>query len=114
MFHQELKMNETEAERYSRHTNLVEVGVAGQQKILNSTALVVGLGGLGSPVATYLAAAGVGRLIFADFDVVEISNLQRQVAHRTDTVGELKTHSAKQTCKAINPCLLYTSDAADE
>jgi len=96
-------MNETEAERYSRHTNLAEVGVKGQQNILNSTALVVGLGGLGSPVAIYLAAAGVGKLIFADFDVVEFSNLQRQVAHRTNTVGELKTHSARQTCTAINP-----------
>lgn len=96
-------MNETEAERFSRHTNLAEVGTEGQQKILNSTVLVVGLGGLGSPVSIYLAASGVGKMIFADFDVVEFSNLQRQIAHRTASVGQLKTHSARDTCLAINP-----------
>lgn len=98
-------MNEEQRERYSRHINLADIGSVGQQKLLDSTALIVGLGGLGSPVAMYLAAAGVGRLIFADFDVVELSNLQRQVAHKTDAIGELKTHSAKATCLAMNPDL---------
>jgi len=98
-------MNEEQLERYSRHINLADIGSVGQQKLLDSTALIVGLGGLGSPVAMYLAAAGVGRLIFADFDVVELSNLQRQVAHKTDAIGELKTHSAKATCLAMNPDL---------
>ncbi len=96
-------MNETEAERFSRHTNLAEIGAAGQEKILNSTALIVGLGGLGSPAAIYLAASGVGKLIFADFDVVEFSNLQRQIVHNTESVGTLKSQSARQTCLAINP-----------
>ncbi len=96
-------MTPAQKERYSRHTNLSEIGEQGQQKLLDSTALIVGLGGLGSPVAMYLAAAGVGRMIFADFDVVEVSNLQRQIAHSTERCGELKSHSARQTCLAINP-----------
>ncbi|OED42193.1 hypothetical protein AB833_07785 [Chromatiales bacterium (ex Bugula neritina AB1)] len=96
-------MNATQIERYSRHTNLSDIGPQGQQKLLDSTALIVGLGGLGSPIAMYLAAAGVGRLIFADFDVVELSNLQRQIAHGTDRIGQLKSHSARQTCNALNP-----------
>jgi len=98
-------MNTDQAERYSRHTNLQDIGVEGQNKLLNSTALIVGLGGLGSPVAMYLAAAGVGHLILADFDVVELSNLQRQIAHGSDDIGELKSHSAKSTCHALNPDL---------
>lgn len=98
-------MTPDQLERYSRHINLSEIGEHGQQSLLNSTALIVGLGGLGSPVAMYLAAAGIGRLIFADFDVVEVSNLQRQVAHRTSSVGELKSHSAKETCVALNPTI---------
>jgi len=105
-------MNEEQLERYSRHIALPDIGTAGQQKLLNSTALIVGLGGLGSPVAQYLAAAGVGRLILADFDVVELSNLQRQVAHRTEDIGELKAHSAKATCLALNPNL--TIETVDE
>ncbi len=96
-------MTPEQQERYSRHTNLKEIGEQGQQALLDSTVLIVGLGGLGSPAAMYLAAAGVGRLIFADFDVVEISNLQRQVAHNSQRVGELKSHSAKATCTALNP-----------
>lgn len=96
-------MNANQKDRYSRHINLNEIGEQGQQKLLDSTALIVGLGGLGSPVAMYLAAAGVGRLIFADFDIVELSNLQRQIAHTSDRAGVLKSHSARQTCLAINP-----------
>jgi adenylyltransferase/sulfurtransferase len=104
-------MTPEQQERYSRHTNLKEIGVQGQQALLDSTALIVGLGGLGSPAAMYLAAAGVGRLIFADFDVVEISNLQRQIAHNSHRVGELKSHSARETCLALNPDI--TIDTVD-
>jgi len=82
---------------------LPQLGESGQEKLQNAHVLLVGLGGLGSPVALYLAGAGVGELTFADFDTVEVSNLQRQVAHTTDRVGELKTHSAKTQCLAINP-----------
>ncbi len=105
-------MDTEQTERYSRHITLPDIGTDGQQKLLESTALIVGLGGLGSPVAMYLAAAGVGHLIFADFDVVELSNLQRQVAHQSDDIGELKTHSAKATCLAMNPNL--TIETVDE
>lgn len=105
-------MNEEQRERYSRHITLQDIGISGQQKLLDSTALIVGLGGLGSPVAQYLAAAGVGRLILADFDVVELSNLQRQVAHQSNDIGKLKSHSAKETCLALNPDL--TIETVDE
>lgn len=96
-------MNEDFKDRYSRHLTLPQVGEAGQQRLLDSHVLVVGMGGLGSPVVMYLAAAGVGRLTFTDFDTVERSNLQRQIAHTTDRVGELKTESAKAACHALNP-----------
>lgn len=96
-------MNEVQRERYSRHTSLAEIGTDGQQRLLDSTALLVGMGGLGSPVSLYLAAAGVGKLILADFDVVELSNLQRQIAHTSGRIGELKTASAREACLAINP-----------
>jgi len=96
-------MTPEQRDRYSRHITLPAIGEAGQQRLLDSHVLVVGLGGLGSPVAMYLAGAGVGKLTFADFDTVEASNLQRQIAHTTDRVGELKTHSARTACHAINP-----------
>ncbi len=96
-------MTPEEVDRYSRHLTLNIIGEQGQQRLLQSHVLVVGLGGLGSPVAMYLAAAGVGQLTFADFDTVELSNLQRQIAHTTERVGELKTHSARDACLAINP-----------
>lgn len=89
--------------RYSRQMKLASIGEQGQEKILQSTALIIGMGGLGSPSALYLAAAGVGKLKICDFDVVEESNLQRQIIHRHDTVGELKVHSAKKTLQALNP-----------
>lgn len=105
-------MNEHQLERYSRHINLTQIGPEGQQKLLDSTALLVGAGGLGSPVAMYLAAAGVGKLVIADFDIVELSNLQRQIAHTSDRIGELKTHSARTTCQALNPDIdIQTIDA---
>ena len=106
-------MDLTPDKRYSRHTNLQQIGEAGQQKILEAHILIVGLGGLGSPAALYLAAAGVGKLSFADFDTVEVSNLQRQIAHSTGRVGELKTDSAKTACLDINPdCRIDTIDYA--
>jgi len=96
-------MNKDQNDRYSRHLTLPSIGADGQQKLLDSHVLIVGLGGLGSPAAMYLAAAGVGTLSFADFDTVEVSNLQRQVAHTTERVGELKTHSARKSALDINP-----------
>ena len=90
-------------ERYSRHLTLPQIGRDGQSRLENAHVLIVGLGGLGSPVALYLAGAGVGKITLADFDTVEVSNLQRQIAHTTERVGELKTHSAKTQCAAINP-----------
>ncbi len=96
-------MNNEQIDRYSRHLTLPAIGRDGQTKLLNSHVLIVGMGGLGSPAAMYLAAAGIGKLSFADFDVVETSNLQRQIAHTTARVGSLKTHSAKEACLGINP-----------
>ncbi len=90
-------------ERYSRHTLLPEVGVEGQLKLLNAKVLLIGAGGLGSPTALYLAAAGVGTLGLVDDDVVDESNLQRQVIHTTDRVGSPKTESAKVAIEALNP-----------
>jgi sulfur-carrier protein adenylyltransferase/sulfurtransferase len=89
--------------RYSRHTLLPEVGVEGQLKLLNSKVLLVGAGGLGSPAALYLAAAGVGTLGLVDDDAVDESNLQRQVIHSTDRVGTPKTESARITIESLNP-----------
>jgi sulfur-carrier protein adenylyltransferase/sulfurtransferase len=89
--------------RYSRHLLIPEVGLAGQKKLLASSALIIGTGGLGSPVALYLAAAGVGRIGLVDFDVVDSSNLQRQIIHGTGTVGELKVESARARLRDLNP-----------
>ncbi|HEY4227525.1 MAG TPA: molybdopterin-synthase adenylyltransferase MoeB [Candidatus Limnocylindrales bacterium] len=89
--------------RYSRHLLIPEVGVNGQAKLLDSKVLIVGAGGLGSPSALYLAAAGVGTLGIVDFDVVEASNLQRQVIHSTERLGHKKVDSARQTIQALNP-----------
>ena len=89
--------------RYARHLILPEVGGAGQRKLLNSKVLLLGAGGLGSPAALYLAAAGVGTLGIVDFDEVDASNLQRQILHGTDDVGKPKTQSAAETLKSINP-----------
>lgn len=89
--------------RYARHIALEEVGETGQQALDNASALIIGAGGLGSPIAFYLAAAGVGRLGLVDFDVVTINNLQRQILHATDDVGRLKVDSARETLSGINP-----------
>ncbi len=106
--------------RYSRHLLIPEVGEDGQQRILDARVLLVGAGGLGSPAALYLAAAGVGTLGIVDADVVDESNLQRQIIHATDRLGEPKVHSAKRTIEALNPDVLVrpfeerlTSENAD-
>jgi sulfur-carrier protein adenylyltransferase/sulfurtransferase len=90
-------------ERYSRHTLIGEIGADGQQKLLDAKVLLLGAGGLGSPTALYLAAAGVGTLGIVDDDVVDLSNLQRQVIHTTDRIGVPKVDSAEETIRALNP-----------
>ncbi|MFA9400200.1 MAG: molybdopterin-synthase adenylyltransferase MoeB [Acidobacteriota bacterium] len=90
-------------DRYSRHTLLPEVGVDGQVKLLDAKVLLLGAGGLGAPTALYLAAAGIGKIGLVDDDVVDSSNLQRQVIHNTERVGESKTSSARKTIEALNP-----------
>ncbi|RJQ33242.1 MAG: molybdopterin-synthase adenylyltransferase MoeB [Actinobacteria bacterium] len=95
--------NSDEKERYARHFILPEIGEAGQKKIKDAKVLVVGTGGLGSPVDFYLAAAGVGTLGIVDADVVDASNLQRQILHFTDDIGKEKTLSAKDKLKKLNP-----------
>lgn len=106
-------MDLTPDNRYSRHVSLEQIGEQGQLKLANAHVLIVGLGGLGSPAALYLAAAGIGKLTFSDFDTVEVSNLQRQVAHNTARVGQLKTASARTACLDINPeCQIDTIDYA--
>jgi len=94
---------EAQIERYSRHIILKEVGGKGQKKLLDGKVLIIGAGGLGSPVALYLAAAGVGTIGIADADVVDLSNLQRQVIHHTTDIGKPKVISAKEKMEAINP-----------
>ena len=90
-------------ERYSRHIILKEIGVKGQKKLMNGKVLIVGAGGLGAPAAMYLAAAGVGTIGVVDADVVDLSNLQRQIIHTTNDIGKPKVESAKETMEAINP-----------
>ncbi len=98
-----MDLSHDEIRRYSRHLILPEVGLAGQKKLRATSVLCIGAGGLGSPIAMYLAAAGIGRLGLVDFDVVDLSNLQRQVLHGTADVGRPKTDSARQTIQRINP-----------
>lgn len=96
-------MLDAELLRYSRHIMLPQMDIAGQERLLRSTVLVIGVGGLGSPIAMYLAAAGVGRLIVADDDSVELSNLQRQIIHDSSAVGDRKVDSARERMRALNP-----------
>ncbi len=98
-----VSLSKEQIERYSRHVILPDVGGKGQKKLLSSRVLLLGMGGLGSPAALYLAAAGVGTLGLVDFDTVELSNLQRQVIHTTDDLGKTKVQSARETINAINP-----------
>ncbi len=97
------RLTDGQARRYSRHLLMPEVGVAGQARLLDARVLLVGAGGLGSPAALYLAAAGVGTIGIVDFDVVDVSNLQRQVIHTTDRIGETKVASARASIAALNP-----------
>ena len=97
------KMEDEELLRYSRQIMLPEIDISGQEKLLHSSVLIVGMGGLGSPVAMYLAAAGVGHLILADFDTVDLTNLQRQIAHGTADIDDLKVQSARETVTNLNP-----------
>ena len=100
---QVLAMTPEQVKRYSRHIIMPQVGSKGQRKLLESRVLVIGAGGLGSPVATYLALAGVGTIGIVDFDVVDVSNLQRQILHHTNDVGRSKVISAMETLKEYNP-----------
>lgn len=95
-------MNDEQLLRYSRQMMLPQLDFEGQQKLLQSHALIIGLGGLGSPVAMYLAAAGVGKLTLVDFDKVDLSNLQRQIIHQTASIGLAKVDSAEQTLRTLN------------
>jgi molybdopterin/thiamine biosynthesis adenylyltransferase len=96
-------MNDDALLRYSRHILLPEIGVEGQERLLASHALVIGAGGLGSPIALYLASAGVGRITICDGDTVDLTNLQRQIVHRTQAIGQPKAESARTTLATINP-----------
>ena len=96
-------MQDAELLRYSRHILLEEIGIEGQQRLSTAHALVIGAGGLGSPAAMYLACAGVGHITLVDHDVVDLTNLQRQIAHSSDRVGQPKVESAAQTLHALNP-----------
>ena len=98
-----INFNDEQIVRYSRHIILPEVGGLGQSKMLEAKVLLIGAGGLGSPAAYYLAAAGIGNMGLVDFDVVDLSNLQRQIIHSTERIGMLKTESAKKTINALNP-----------
>ena len=96
-------MNDDQLLRYSRHILLPEIGIEGQQRLVASRAVVIGAGGLGSPIALYLASAGVGRITLCDGDEVDLTNLQRQIVHRTESIGTPKTQSARATLATINP-----------
>lgn len=109
-------MNDDQLLRYSRHILLDEVGIEGQQAMLDARVLIIGAGGLGSPAALYLAASGVGHITLVDHDTVDLTNLQRQIAHTTARVGQPKVQSAAQAVNAINPevqvhCIAERADA---
>ena len=95
--------------RYSRHILLPQIGIEGQEKLLQAQVLIVGLGGLGSSAAMYLAASGVGHLLIADYDYVDLSNLQRQLIHNSDNIDKPKTESARETLYRLNPDIKITT-----
>jgi adenylyltransferase/sulfurtransferase len=101
-------MNDDQLLRFSRHIMLPEVDIAGQQKLIDASVMIIGMGGLGSPAAMYLAAAGVGHLIICDHDQVDVTNLQRQIVHNQGSVGQAKVRSAAATLKGLNPDLRVT------
>lgn len=109
----ELELTEAQFHRYARHLILDEVGEAGQEKLLASRVLIVGAGGLGSPLLLYLAAAGVGTLGIIDHDRVDLTNLQRQIAHATARIGMLKVESAREAVAAINPEIRVEAHATE-
>ena len=98
-------MQDAELLRYSRHILLNDIGIEGQNRIIRGKVLVIGAGGLGSPAAMYLASSGVGHITLVDDDTVELTNLQRQIAHRTASIGKKKVESAAETMLGINPCV---------
>ena len=102
-------MDDNQLLRYSRHILLPEIEIDGQQRLLDSHALIIGAGGLGAPVALYLAASGVGRLTICDDDNVDLTNLQRQIVHFTESIGERKVDSARSTLARINPQVVVTA-----
>jgi len=102
-------MNDDQLERYSRHILLPQIGLDAQERLLASRVLVIGLGGLGSPIAMYLAAAGVGHLVLSDFDHVDLSNLQRQIIHSVADIGRDKVESARDTMLRLNPTINVTT-----
>ena len=102
-------MNDNQLLRYSRHILMPQIGYEGQEALVNSHALIIGAGGLGSPVAMYLAASGVGTLTICDFDMVDLTNLQRQIVHTTPSVGTNKAISAQQTLFEINPTVVVNT-----
>ena len=104
-----MNLTEEQTERYCRHIKLREVGEEGQKKMLNAKILIVGAGGLGSPAALYLAAAGIGHIGIVDADVADLSNLQRQIIHSTNDIGRPKVESAKEKMLAINPSIEITT-----
>ena len=104
-------MDDPQLLRYSRQVLLPQIGLEGQQRLLAARVLIIGVGGLGSPVAMYLAASGVGHLVLVDYDMVELSNLQRQIAHTTDRIGMHKVNSAQQSLAALNPDVQVTAIA---
>lgn len=106
-------MTPEQRERYDRQIRLAAIGESGQQQLLDANVLIIGIGGLGSPVAMYLAAAGVGHLVLSDFDIVERSNLQRQIIHTENTVGQLKVDSARKFIEALNPLTKVTTVARE-
>jgi len=105
----EVMLSNEEIARYSRHLIMPEVGMAGQRRLKQGSVLLIGTGGLGSPLALYLAAAGVGHIGLVDFDIVDASNLQRQIVHGTSTVGVAKTESAKRRLQDLNPYIEITT-----
>lgn len=102
-------MNDDDLLRYARQLMMPEIEVAGQERLLAARVLIIGMGGLGCPAAMYLAASGVGHLAIADFDEVELSNLQRQIAHGTNDIGRMKVDSAKDTLLQLNPGIEVTT-----
>ena len=109
-------MNDQQLLRYSRHILLDEININGQEKILAAHALIIGAGGLGSPAALYLAAAGVGTITLIDNDTIDLTNLQRQILHTTERIGQSKVHSGKITLTQINPTiqLIALAERADD